>query len=156
MTFHFGGDPEAAAKAAAIAAKSPHGLAYDGHQLLSSYDDFKDMLLTVFVSPADTSVTAADADKADIRLQQYFDFDEARLRREYLPALEKAAGILRSDPNAVAMIVGHTDSIGPADYNLNLGRARATSVREWLRGLGIASDRIYIKSKGEAEPAGRQ
>ena len=74
------------------------------------------------------------------------------LKREYLHTLEKAADILISNPEAVAMIVGHTDSMGTADYNINLGKARASSVRQWLEEMGIEPRRIVISSMGEARP----
>jgi len=61
------------------------------------------------------------------------------------------------------MIEGHTDSVGGDDYNFELSRRRADSVRAYLVGQGIAPDRLTTVGRGEGVPiaandsaAGRQ
>lgn len=45
-------------------------------------------------------------------------------------------------------IVGHTDTMGPAEHNLGLSRRRARSIANWFRGHGI---RIPIAYEGMGE-----
>jgi len=49
-------------------------------------------------------------------------------------------------------IVGHTDSSGPAGYNLNLSSRRANDVREELISQGVNPAIIYSEGYGETEP----
>ena len=55
------------------------------------------------------------------------------------------------NPEAILRIVGHTDSIASADYNLDLGMRRAQSARDYFRGLGIEA-KIAVESQGEERP----
>lgn len=49
-------------------------------------------------------------------------------------------------------IVGHTDSIGELDDNLDLGQDRAESAKLYLSEMGLDSTLISISSMGESEP----
>jgi outer membrane protein OmpA-like peptidoglycan-associated protein len=50
-------------------------------------------------------------------------------------------------------IYGSTDSTGPVDENKELGKERATAVKDWLTQQGnISSDQISVRSLGETEP----
>lgn len=52
------------------------------------------------------------------------------------------------------MITGHTDSRGPASYNITLSLKRAQSVADYLKQEGINPDRLNVKGVGEENPAG--
>ena len=58
---------------------------------------------------------------------------------------------LSLNPKALLRIVGHTDSIASADYNLDLGMRRAQSARDYFRELGVEA-RIVVESQGEERP----
>ena len=49
-------------------------------------------------------------------------------------------------------IVGHTDNIGPSDFNLSLSQQRATSVEQFIADLGIPIDKILAWGNGEEHP----
>jgi outer membrane protein OmpA-like peptidoglycan-associated protein len=55
-------------------------------------------------------------------------------------------------PEVRIEIRGHTDSQGPAAFNLQLSQKRAESVRQYLINGGIAADRITAIGVGEEEP----
>ena len=59
---------------------------------------------------------------------------------------------LAAHPQRHVLVDGHTDERGSADYNLELGDRRARQVKAAIMGQGIASDRLVVTSKGEAEP----
>lgn len=49
-------------------------------------------------------------------------------------------------------VTGYTDRLGSADYNQTLSERRAATVRDYLVGKGVASDRIDAEGRGEADP----
>ena len=49
-------------------------------------------------------------------------------------------------------VAGHTDSVGNADYNEELSRQRAESVRQYLLDRGVAADRVSARGYGELDP----
>ncbi|MFY7961678.1 MAG: OmpA family protein [Elsteraceae bacterium] len=61
---------------------------------------------------------------------------------------------LRANPGSIATIIGKTDTVGSADYNMRLSHQRADAVRDALvYGGKIAADRVETRWVGEA---GRQ
>ncbi len=56
------------------------------------------------------------------------------------------------NPDKNLTIIGHCDSDGTDDYNLELGKNRAESAKEYFTKLGVVAT-IKTESKGESEPA---
>ncbi len=81
-----------------------------------------------------------------------FDFDKTEIRPEAYPFLDEVADILRKNPQIKVEIQGHTDSVGPAEYNLKLSQRRAEAVRRYLIDKGIAPERLIAKGYGESHP----
>jgi outer membrane protein OmpA-like peptidoglycan-associated protein len=50
-------------------------------------------------------------------------------------------------------VTGHTDLVGTADYNFNLGLKRADVVASFLENKGIKASSMIKASRGETEPA---
>ncbi len=48
-------------------------------------------------------------------------------------------------------VIGHTDSSGPASYNLNLSKRRAKDAKDELVRQGVSGDIISSEGKGESE-----
>ncbi len=61
-----------------------------------------------------------------------FEFDSANLSSEAIPVLKQIAQLLRRYAGAQVSIEGHTDTIGPAEYNQKLSELRAQTVANWL------------------------
>jgi len=66
--------------------------------------------------------------------------------------LDRAAEELINFPNTLIIIMAHTDSIGPAQYNQDLSERRANSVARYLAARGIARDRLQPEAYGESRP----
>lgn len=66
--------------------------------------------------------------------------------------MQSVGTLLREETAWCLRIVGHTDSIGEAAYNLELSRERASSVRRALLDAGIAAKRLTAEGMGEEQP----
>ena len=49
-------------------------------------------------------------------------------------------------------VVGHTDSAGTPDYNLDLSHRRAVSVARYLARQGVEARRVRVDGQGERQP----
>ncbi len=82
-----------------------------------------------------------------------FDFDKDVVRPESKPTLDEIAKLLRADTALRLKIVGHTDNVGSAQYNLGLSERRATNVVAALtRDYGIAAGRLTAAGAGLTAP----
>jgi OmpA-OmpF porin, OOP family len=82
--------------------------------------------------------------------QVLFDFNEAVLKPEADPVLAEVVTVLAKSDKPIE-IVGHTDSIGTDEDNLELSVERATAVETALRQRGLSVD-IVVDGRGESEP----
>ena len=82
----------------------------------------------------------------------FFDFDKAIVKSQYLPHLANAAEVLNNNPELKVDIQGHTDGIGTDDYNYNLGLRRAAAVKQVLVDYGVDSYRLATSSMGKRQP----
>ena len=83
-----------------------------------------------------------------------FATDEATLKNDAKVVIAKLAGILLIMPDLNLRIEGHTDSTGSPDYNQVLSERRAASVRDFLAGEGISSQRMMSVGYGLTRPVG--
>mgnify|MGYP003579014974 CR=1 FL=1 len=81
----------------------------------------------------------------------YFEANQAQLaaesRREVDQILSEAAII----PAAEVDVIGHTDTLGAADYNDVLGHTRAQFVANLMAARSFQRARISVQSRGERE-----
>lgn len=85
-----------------------------------------------------------------LSLQVQFDFGSAQLSQSSYTVLQKLAKALASGElkNYSFSVVGHTDAVGSAEYNLALSRQRASSVKAYLVTQGVQASRITSDGKG--------
>ncbi|WP_228462060.1 OmpA family protein [Alloalcanivorax profundimaris] len=81
-----------------------------------------------------------------------FEFDSARLTTSSESTLDRIAESLKAQTDFRVEVAGHTDSVGNADYNEELSRQRAESVRQYLLDRGVAADRVSARGYGELDP----
>lgn len=81
-----------------------------------------------------------------------FDTGRAELKEGSLNNLSKLSAFLNRYQDRKVQIEGHTDSVGSSDSNQGLSERRANSVRRYLEGQGIASDRLSTAGLGEHSP----
>jgi outer membrane protein OmpA-like peptidoglycan-associated protein len=83
----------------------------------------------------------------------HFSFNSAEILADSQPALAQIARILRVHPALKLRIEGHTDSVGGAEFNLDLSRRRADAVKRWLVDReGINEVRLTIVGYGLTRP----
>jgi peptidoglycan-associated lipoprotein len=85
-----------------------------------------------------------------------FDFDSSNLSSAEKEILDLVAKCLTSGPlqGKSVKLVGRADPRGEQEYNMDLGENRATSVRKYLAGLGVADTRMGITSRGALDATG--
>lgn len=81
-----------------------------------------------------------------------FETDQYAVRQEFMPVLDSVARVLYKFTDTRLNVTGHTDSTGSADYNYNLSNRRATSVANYLAGLGIDQNRLIVQGMGPDQP----
>ncbi len=68
-------------------------------------------------------------------------------------ALEEVAAVLVDHPDERIVIEGHTDSVGNADYNLDLSRRRAQAAADYLQAVNnMPRERLILRWYGEERP----
>ena len=93
-------------------------------------------------------------EKVTLSATALFDFDKAVLKPEGKAAIHdmdeqiKGKGAQVIDIN----VIGHTDSVGPEEYNMQLSIRRATAVKDYMVSEGIDPGIIDVIGKGESDP----
>lgn len=111
--------------------------------------------------PMEAGLVTVDADamRRDIertgRVAIYgitFDTDSAAIKPESNDTLDEMVKLLKSSAGLSVFIVGHTDSTGSFDHNLDLSRRRAAAVVQALVQRGIGKDRLASHGVGPLSP----
>ena len=74
------------------------------------------------------------------------------LKNEANKTLDKVASYLFENTDIVVTLTGHSDSVGPDQFNLILSNKRAEHVKSLLIKRGIDSNRIKTRGMGETQP----
>jgi outer membrane protein OmpA-like peptidoglycan-associated protein len=82
----------------------------------------------------------------------YFNLDATELTPESRRRLPEILDQVRRRPAPEAVVVGHTDNLGPPEYNYELGLKRATVVRDQLVAIGVDPAVIEVTSHGANNP----
>lgn len=91
-------------------------------------------------------ITLSDADDV------LFAFNSADLTPSMQSKLDSVMGKLQDASVASIKVVGHTDSVGSDEYNLQLSQQRASSVAGYLLSQGVTPNKVTSEGKGESEP----
>jgi OOP family OmpA-OmpF porin len=95
----------------------------------------------------------AVAQVASIKLKVNFGFNSTKVEERYFSDLGELAVFLKRFSDLEVVVEGHTDSVGPEDYNQQLSQARAQAVVDTLVNQhGIDAARLEPKGYGESQP----
>jgi outer membrane protein OmpA-like peptidoglycan-associated protein len=82
-----------------------------------------------------------------------FDSNEADIRDEFRSELDAVGRFLGDNPETYAVVSGYTDSTYTREFNLELSRKRAASVRDYLmENANIGEDRFVMNWYGKDNP----
>jgi outer membrane protein OmpA-like peptidoglycan-associated protein len=81
-----------------------------------------------------------------------FDFNRDSVKSQFVGTLRDTGGVLRTYDQTTVDVIGHADSVGSDEYNLDLSQRRANNVASILQSGGVQSVRILREGRGEREP----
>jgi OmpA-OmpF porin, OOP family len=85
--------------------------------------------------------------------QVHFATGSATIEPDSFPMLSEIVALLKANPSIKKMrIEGHTDNRGNPDFNLDLSKRRAASVRIWLVQHGVEDGRLESEGYGLTRP----
>lgn len=83
---------------------------------------------------------------------QLFPYDSADLQPSAIVQLQKVGTLIKRNPKATFAVEGYTDSLGSAEYNLDLSERRAESVKRYLvEAMGINPAQINARGYGASK-----
>jgi outer membrane protein OmpA-like peptidoglycan-associated protein len=97
---------------------------------------------------------AANADIPVQKSRLYFPFRSANpgLSDAATKYFEGVVAWLNQSPSNSVVLTGHTDDIGKAENNLNLGLKRAVEIKDMMTKLGANPVQVEVASMGETQP----
>jgi outer membrane protein OmpA-like peptidoglycan-associated protein len=81
-----------------------------------------------------------------------FDTDQSDVKPNFYETLNSVAIVLQEYDKTLVDVVGHTDSSGATDYNLDLSRQRAGSVARYLTSQQLDPNRFSVDGRGKSQP----
>lgn len=81
-----------------------------------------------------------------------FDIGKASLKPEAQARLNQIGDIIAKYPEDRITVIGHTDSMGSAQYNQLLSEQRAQAVKVQLMSRGVPASSIQTLGMGESQP----
>jgi outer membrane protein OmpA-like peptidoglycan-associated protein len=118
-----------------------NGVTYKDGQIVNTPDG------PFVVSP---TVNPNDPTAVSYLLHIYYDFDQAFIRDESNPELNKLLRMMTENPNYIIELSSHTDARGSNGYNNRLSQRRAEAVVRWLVSKGVDRDRLVPRGYGES------
>ncbi|MCF8028244.1 MAG: OmpA family protein [Desulfobacteraceae bacterium] len=105
----------------------------------------------------------ATSEAASVRRQQdvlvttfkselMFDFDSATIKPGGMNEIARVAKVLNQYPQTLLRVEGHTDQVGPEDYNQRLSERRAEAVQNALIQQNVDPRRVSAIGYGESQP----
>jgi outer membrane protein OmpA-like peptidoglycan-associated protein len=83
-----------------------------------------------------------------------FDVNSDKIKPESYGTLKEIANVLKENAGVRVKIIGHTDSDGEDNSNLELSKKRSVSVKNTLSAeFGIDASRLETDGKGESQPS---
>jgi type II secretory pathway predicted ATPase ExeA/outer membrane protein OmpA-like peptidoglycan-associated protein len=117
----------------------------------SGSDEFDDVTVRKF--PTERAVGPGSSMAAHESEGIFFDQNSAEMPEQYRYVLQEIADRLAKDPQASAILEGHTDDTGPEAYNLELSSRRAMTVRDVLiNEFNVSSTQLTSIGSGSAAP----
>jgi len=93
-----------------------------------------------------------DIDEIELPLEIFFDWGSYEIDKRFDVALQQIAEMMNDDKTFSLVIEGHTDTSGPAAFNMDLSKRRASNVmKSILSFYDIDENRFIIIPKGQTD-----
>ncbi|MDQ7045199.1 MAG: OmpA family protein [Sulfurimonas sp.] len=114
-------------------------------------DDMDTVLNAMDKCPNSPAASAVNAEGCPIVINLHINFENDSFEVDAASDtnIQDFADFLNKYPAYNAKIVGHTDSRGPASYNLGLSANRANAVKNLIVDKGVSADRLQAIGLGE-------
>lgn len=111
----------------------------------------------VVIAPEATAASVTTTVYEDIAISAalLFDFDSAELTDDAKAVIDERIAKYKGKGELTknVTVIGHTDSTGPAEYNMKLSKRRAQAVADYLaQNTNITDDQIDVIGMGETDP----
>jgi OOP family OmpA-OmpF porin len=106
----------------------------------------------VQLEPIEEAQAQAPMSRITLDTDTTFAFDSAELTDQGKQKLDEIVDASRNAERMQVQVAGHTDRIGPEDYNQDLSLRRAEAVKEYLVSEGIPEESISVAALGESNP----
>ncbi len=164
LIFRFGGSAAPSRPAASAPAARPAAAASaaptapvtaapdaDGDGVPDSRDACPDTPRNHRVDDRGCSIVLEEVARIDLNVQ--FDFDQAVVKPEFVAEIRQVADFLNEHDDTVAVLEGHTDSMGTDEYNMALSQRRVDAVRQiLLEQFDIEPGKVRAQGFGESRP----
>jgi OmpA family len=107
--------------------------------------------LTLLIAGLNEFIPEADAQNTQESIDVFFNLNKYGVQPEDESRLRESVTLLKNDPGLIIVIEGYSDITGEDQYNLNLSRQRAESVRKYYISQGIGSSRVRVLGKGKTD-----
>jgi outer membrane protein OmpA-like peptidoglycan-associated protein len=87
-------------------------------------------------------------DGAVVHADVYFDFKSTRLRADAAKMLQDKAATMSHSETWAVLVMGYSDTQGPAGYNRILAQRRGDTVKQFLVDLGVPESSIKVVALG--------
>jgi len=113
------------------------------------------VLATIATHPQPVAIPTPTGISNPVRLDSLslFSTGSAQLKADSTKVLISALVDIKAQPGWLIVIAGHTDATGSVEQNLQLSRARAAAVHDWMRRMGDIPDSCFaVQGFGASQP----
>jgi len=124
-----------------------------GGAAVGNYMDRQQRLLEQELSGSGVGV-ARQGDNLVLRMPSDVTFgtNRADVSPGFYAVLDDVSRVLNQYDQSTVDVIGHADSDGTDEYNLDLSRRRASSVASYLVSRQVLAARLYVEGRGESQP----
>ena len=119
-------------------------------------DQLDDQIRELEEATAGTGIDVTETPEGDgilVNLPEVtFGVDSTTISPNFRDALDQVAQSMITYPNSLIDVMGHTDSTGSEQYNVDLSRRRAEAVANYLVSRGVSRARVETIGYGEQYP----